>query len=65
MVLLHTLTHPARVHDISFCSEMPGNKEAEYLLVAAEDKKVTFYETTGEDSTSLPVVAETAAHKNR
>lgn len=65
MVLLHTLTHPARVQDISFCCGLPGNKEAEYLLVAAEDKKVTFYDTTGKDSTSLPIVAETAAHKNR
>lgn len=65
MVLLHTLTHPARVQDVCFCSHLPASEEKEYLLVAADDKIVTFYDTSSTDSTSLPIAAETIAHNNR
>ncbi|EJD07517.1 WD40 repeat-like protein [Fomitiporia mediterranea MF3/22] len=62
MVLLHTFTHPKRVQDVRFYRSTSGK---EYLLVAAEDKKVTFYNTTSTDSTSLPIVAEAIGHQNR
>ena len=62
MSLLHTLTHPKRIQDVRFHKAKSGE---EFLLVAAEDKKVTIYSTRSEDSTSLPVVAEATGHENR
>ena len=62
MSLLHTLTHPSRIQDIRFYTSSDGT---EYLLVAAEDKKVTFYSTDSEDSTSLPIIAVAIGHENR
>ncbi|THH12062.1 hypothetical protein EW145_g254 [Phellinidium pouzarii] len=65
MALLLTFTHPSRVQDVRFCSNVAPNNECEFLLVAAEDKKVTIYSTTSKDSTSLPVIAEVIGHQNR
>ena len=46
MSLVHSISHPSRLHDIRFCKPIASH-EREILLVAAEDKKVSVY-------TSLP-----------
>ncbi|GJJ11186.1 hypothetical protein Clacol_005418 [Clathrus columnatus] len=66
MVLLYTITHPSRIHDIKFFHPHPTG--VEYLLVAAEDKKVTIYELPikDEDTTRQPkIVGELLGHQNR
>ncbi|KAH8116375.1 WD40 repeat-like protein [Phellopilus nigrolimitatus] len=65
MSLTHTFTHPSRVHDVHFCSNISSESEDVFLLVAAEDKKVTIYDTSSKDSTSLRVIAEVIGHQNR
>ena len=62
MKLKHSFSHPSRIQDIRFYLDEDG---VEYLLVAAEDKKVTFYGLEAEDTNSLPVVAEAVGHENR
>ena len=63
MSLLHTITHRSRVQDVRFVSRLKG--DGELLLVAAEDKKVTIYDMSGAESTSIPIVAELVGHTNR
>ncbi|KAL5531595.1 hypothetical protein ACEPAG_4472 [Sanghuangporus baumii] len=62
MSLLHTIRHSKRIQDVRFHRAKSGE---EYLLVASEDKKVTFYSTKSEDNTSLPIIAEAVGHQNR
>ena len=62
MQLLQTFSHSSRIQDVRFFLDEDGT---EYLLVAAEDKKVTFYGLEAEDTNSLPVVAEAVGHENR
>lgn len=64
MKLTHTISHPSRVQDIRFCHRV-GDESAELLLVGAEDKKVTIYDLTSGDETSLPVIGELVGHQNR
>ena len=63
---LHAITHPSRIQDVRFYMDDDG---VEYLLVAAEDKKVTFYELGSrfdpESRASLPIVIEAVGHENR
>lgn len=62
MDLLYTITHPSRIHDIKFSSR-PGS-EGEYLLVGAEDHKVTIYEIP--KAVGGPkIIAELIGHTNR
>lgn len=44
MTLLHAITHPARIHDVTFTSH-PHDPSTTVLLVAAENKKVAAYST--------------------
>ena len=66
---LHTFDHRSRIHDVQFCERVTDENEdetgAELLLVAAEDKKVTIYDSSGKDDTSLPVLAHFVGHENR
>ena len=63
MELLHSITHPSRLHDIKFCKRVEG--EGELLLAGAEDKKLSVYDVP-EDRTKPPtVVAEMVGHTNR
>jgi protein MAK11 len=63
MALIHTITHPARQHDVRFCKRVVG--EGEVLLIAAEDKKVSVY-TVPKDRNTIPtVIAELVGHSNR
>ncbi|PCH44568.1 WD40 repeat-like protein [Wolfiporia cocos MD-104 SS10] len=63
MTLLHTITHPSRLHDVKFCKRVVGNGEV--LLVAAEDKKLSVYDLPSDRTIVPPVVAEMVGHTNR
>jgi protein MAK11 len=73
MALLHTISHPSRVHDVHFVrgSTSPSgpSTEHELLLVAAEDKKLSVYDvpqTVDVAKGTLPVLAsELVGHSNR
>jgi protein MAK11 len=65
MTLLHTLTHPSRVHDIKFYRPVNVDGEPEFLLVAAEDKKVTVYQILTTADAPPRVIAELVGHTNR
>ncbi|KAI0322778.1 WD40-repeat-containing domain protein [Amylostereum chailletii] len=61
--LLHTITHPSRVHDVKFV--MRPNGEGEVLLVAGEDKKTVAYDITTEANKPPRSVASFVGHSNR
>ncbi|THV02558.1 WD40 repeat-like protein [Dendrothele bispora CBS 962.96] len=69
MSLLHTINHPSRIQDITFCAPV-GSKE-EILLVGAEDKKVSVYTVPSSvdqepDPLNPPkVIAEMIGHSSR
>ncbi|KAI0343342.1 WD40 repeat-like protein [Trametopsis cervina] len=63
MELLHTITHPSRIHDIKFCKHVSG--DGEVLLVAGEDKKVAVYNVPSDPEQPLHVIAEMVGHENR
>ncbi|OBZ74165.1 p21-activated protein kinase-interacting protein 1-like protein, partial [Grifola frondosa] len=63
MDLLHTITHPSRLHDIKFCKRIVG--EGEVLLAAAEDKKLSIYDVSSDADKPPTVVAEMIGHTNR
>ena len=62
MDLLYTITHASRIHDTKFCRRVGG--EGEFLLVAAEDHKLSVYDIPKEDGTPK-IVAEMVGHTNR
>lgn len=63
MTLLQTITHPSRIQDVRFVKRV--GEEGELLLVAAEDKKVTVYDSENGSNTTLPILAELVGHQNR
>src|SRR6266436_9571725 len=65
MVLLHTITHPSRLHDVKFCNRVNG--KGEVLLAGAEDHKLSVYQISDDlESTEPPtVIAEMVGHTNR
>ena len=63
MELLHTITHPSRLHDIKFCKRVVG--EGELLLAGAEDKKLTVYDIPQDRTKPPTVIAEMMGHTNR
>ncbi|KAF8517941.1 WD40 repeat-like protein [Hysterangium stoloniferum] len=65
MVLQYTITHPSRVHDIRFFVSNENDSSLEFLLVAAEDKKVTVYELSANTEIAPKVIAEFVGHGNR
>ncbi|KZT25344.1 WD40 repeat-like protein [Neolentinus lepideus HHB14362 ss-1] len=67
MSLLCSITHSSRVHDVKFCKCTVQDNESEFLLVAAEDKKVSVYEMASvSNNKRIPaVVAEMTGHSNR
>ena len=65
MVLLHTVPHGSRIHDLRFCTRRDAR---ELLLVAAEDKRVSVYLLDQGDLSSSspgPIVATLVGHQNR
>lgn len=66
MAPLCSMTHPSRIHDVKFFHS--NSQNIEYILVAAEDKKVTIYELPMKDEESvdqLKVVGQLIGHQNR
>ena len=65
MALLHTITHPSRLHDVKFCQRVNG--KGDLLLAGAEDKKLSVYQIPDDpESTDPPtVIAEMVGHANR
>jgi len=65
MALLHTITHPSRLHDIKFCKRVNGS--GELLFAAAEDKKLSIYMIPDdlESTDPLVIIAEMIGHENR
>ncbi len=63
MELLHTITHPSRLHDIKFCNRVEG--EGELLLAGAEDKKLSVYDVPKDRTQPPTIVAEMVGHTNR
>ena len=63
MDLLHTITHPSRVHDIKFCKRAVG--EGELLLAGAEDKKLSIYDVPKDRTKPPTIIAEMVGHTNR
>ncbi|KAF8579944.1 WD40 repeat-like protein [Ramaria rubella] len=65
MALLHTITHTSRVHDVKFFRPVEVEGQPEFLLVAAEDKKVTVYELSSDVDIPPKIIAELVGHTNR
>lgn len=63
MMLFHTISHPSRLHDVKFCKSSAGSEE--YLLVAAEDKKLSIYKNVTKKDVSPVIIAEMIGHTNR
>lgn len=63
MVLIHTLQHPSRIHDVKFCKGVEG--DGELLLVGAEDKKVSIYDVPTDREKALSIIAYLIGHENR
>lgn len=63
MVLLHTLQHRSRIQDVTFCQTVEGDREL--MLVAAEDKKVTVYETFKDEEKVPSIIAELVGATSR
>lgn len=68
LAVLCSITHPSRVHDIRFFRL--DQQDVEYLLVGAEDNKVSIYEVPMNDgdevsSTQPKIVGELIGHQNR
>ncbi|KAG5637845.1 hypothetical protein H0H81_002982 [Sphagnurus paluster] len=63
MDLLHTITHPSRLHDVRFCKRING--EGELLLAGAEDKHLSVYAISKDPETPPVVVARMTGHANR
>jgi len=63
MVLLHTITHPSRLHDVKFCKRI--NQEGEVLFACAEDKKISIYDISSDPDKIPKIVAEMVGHSNR
>ena len=63
MDLLHSITHPSRLHDIKFCKRVVG--EGELLLAGAEDKKLSIYDVPKDRTKPPTIIAEMVGHTNR
>jgi len=63
MTLVHTITHPSRLHDVCFCKRPSGGDEL--LLAAAEDKRLSVYEVSSDPEKLPKIVASMVGHDNR
>jgi len=70
MCLIHTIKHPSRVQDVTFCTRVDSKEEL--LLVGAEDKKVSVYTVPASSTGTQPdalnppkIIAELVGHSNR
>ncbi|KAF9779283.1 WD40 repeat-like protein [Thelephora terrestris] len=63
LALLHTITHPSRIHDVKFVRH--PKTDDDILLVGAEDKRLSVYCVPPEASETPYVFAEMVGHTNR
>jgi len=63
LAMLHTVTHPSRVHDVKFIKH--PTTEEELLLVAGEDKKLSIYIIPSDPSQAPRIIAHMVGHSNR
>ena len=63
MELLHSVTHPSRLHDIKFCKRVVG--DGEVLLAGAEDKKLSVYDIPNDRTKPPSIIGEMIGHSNR
>ncbi|KAJ7483167.1 WD40-repeat-containing domain protein [Mycena latifolia] len=63
MNLIHTITHPSRLHDIKFCRRVIG--EGDVLLAGGEDAKLSVYAVSTDADTPPRIVAQMTGHTNR
>ncbi len=63
MELLHSLTHPSRLHDIKFCQRVDG--DSELLLAGGEDKKLSIYDVPKDHEKVPTIIADMVGHTNR
>lgn len=61
MDILHTITHPSRLHDILFHK----HGDQEILLAGAEDKKLSVYNIPADPSVEPTLFAALVGHGNR
>ncbi|KAF8639094.1 hypothetical protein AX17_001739 [Amanita inopinata Kibby_2008] len=63
MNLLHTITHPSRLHDVKFCQRVSG--PGEVLLAGAEDGKLSVYEISSTPERPPRIIAQLVGHERR
>ncbi|KAJ7089867.1 WD40-repeat-containing domain protein [Mycena belliarum] len=63
MTLIHTITHPSRLHDIRFCARVTG--VGDVLLAGGEDGNLSVYAVSTDPDTLPRIVAQLAGHTNR
>ncbi|KAH9893158.1 WD40 repeat-like protein [Cubamyces lactineus] len=63
MELLHSITHPSRLHDIKFCKRADG--DGELLFAGGEDKKLSVYDVPRDHAKVPTIIAEMVGHSNR
>lgn len=63
LALLHTVTHSSRIHDVRFVKH--PTKDEQLLLVAAEDKKLSIYSVSADETIPPHIIAEMVGHSNR
>ncbi|KAI8996465.1 WD40 repeat-like protein, partial [Trametes punicea] len=62
MELLHSITHPSRLHDVKFCRRVDGG---ELLFAGGEDKKLSVYDVPKDRTKAPTIIAEMVGHSNR
>ncbi|THH27404.1 hypothetical protein EUX98_g6782 [Antrodiella citrinella] len=63
VTLLHTVTHPSRIHDVKFYKR--AEDELDLLFIAAEDKKLSIYAVSPDQEKTPAVIAEMIGHSSR
>ncbi|KAK2464005.1 hypothetical protein APHAL10511_003949 [Amanita phalloides] len=63
MKLLHTITHPSRLHDVQFSTRASG--QGQLLLAGAEDKRLAIYQISQDPTTPPYLIAEMIGHERR
>ncbi|KAF5351306.1 hypothetical protein D9758_008013 [Tetrapyrgos nigripes] len=61
--LIHTITHPSRIHDVKFCLRV--NSKEEVLFVGAEDKKLSIYDVSTDPENPPKIIGAMVGHSNR
>ncbi|KAF9269228.1 WD40 repeat-like protein [Marasmius fiardii PR-910] len=63
MTLIHTTTHPSRLHDGKFSLRADGKSEV--MLIGAEDKTVSIYDVPKDQEHPPKIIGRMVGHSNR